>query len=488
LHLFPHTREAFDASPIRKTMSAQSGVTSRDATVTDAYTDSGTSPPSSQEVTFLPSLISVRDAAAFLGVSESWVRRHQHELPIVRTGRLVRFDSVLLRQKFHGKQSSGNRLKTGGKVNLQLRRYQRGYVYKTGKKQKVWYGMWRDDVRTPEGKTVRRQRNVRLGTLAELPTRTAAYEKLTQHMAIAGKPSLDMDFSELVRRWEEAVVPTIKATTANYYQKLLRAHILPHFGQQQISTIGRYEVEKFLAEQAKRYSRNTLRGMRVSLGRVLSWAVDCGWLEANPCSGVRLPRAGKRIVRTVLKPDQVVAIAQRLNQPYATLVLFLAVTGLRIGEAIGIKWSDFDGDVLNIQRRIYEGKADATKTEGSNRSLPIPAPLLKRMRLLGGQEWVFRSRENTPLNPGNALKRQIRPVTKALGIPLGGWHDFRHTLTTGLLRSGVSPKVVSEILGHADVEITLNVYDHPEIENFREPLAAVADQLLRDVTKSEGAT
>jgi site-specific recombinase XerD len=54
-----------------------------------------------------------------------------------------------------------------------------------------------------------------------------------------------------------------------------------------------------------------------------------------------------------------------------------------------------------------------------------------------------------------------------------------------LLRSGVSPKVVSEILGHSDVEVTLNVYDHPETENFREPLAAVADQLLRDVTKSE---
>ena len=95
------------------------------------------------------------------------------------------------------------------------------------------------------------------------------------------------------------------------------------------------------------------------------------------------------------------------------------------------------------------------------------------------------SLENTPINPGNALQRHIRPVTKALGIPLGGWHDFRHTLTTGLQRSGISPKVVSDILGHSDVEITLNVYDHPETENFRKPLAAVADQLLRDVTKSE---
>jgi integrase len=107
------------------------------------------------------------------------------------------------------------------------------------------------------------------------------------------------------------------------------------------------------------------------------------------------------------------------------------------------------------------------------------------MRALAGQEWVFRSRENTPVNPGNALKRYVRPVAEALGIALGGWHDFRHTLTTGLLRSGVSPKVVSKILGHSDVQITLNVYDHPEIENFREPLTAVADQLLRDVTKSD---
>ena len=280
------------------------------------------------------------------------------------------------------------------------------------------------------------------------------------------------------------VVPTLKITTANYYQKLLRAHVKPAFGQQQISAIGRYDVEVFLAEQSKKYARNSLRGMRVSLGRVLSWAVACGWLEKNPCSGVKLPQAGKRVVRTVLKPEQVIAIARRLEEPYSTLVLFMAVTGLRIGEAIGIKWSDFDGDVLHVCRTIYEGKVGTTKTEDSDRSLPIPKLLLERMRSLGGQEWVFRSRENTPINPGNALKRYLRPVAKELGITLGGWHDFRHTLSTGLLRSGVSPKVVSEILGHSDVQITLDVYDHPEIENFRAPLESVANQLLRNVTNS----
>jgi integrase len=131
-----------------------------------------------------------------------------------------------------------------------------------------------------------------------------------------------------------------------------------------------------------------------------------------------------------------------------------------------------------------EGKADTTKTKHSDRSLPIPALLLSRMKSLNSKEWVFRSREGTPVNPGNALKRYIRPAAQKLGIALGGWHDFRHTLTTGLLRSGVSPKVVSRILGHSDVEVTLNVYDHPEVEDFRARLDQVANQLLRDVTKS----
>ena len=84
------------------------------------------------------------------------------------------------------------------------------------------------------------------------------------------------------------------------------------------------------------------------------------------------PVTSERIARTVLKREQVVAIAQRLNEPYSTLVLLLAVTGLRIGEAIGRKWSDFEGDVLKVQRRIYAGEADDTKTEDSNRSLPSP--------------------------------------------------------------------------------------------------------------------
>src|SRR6185437_5804408 len=124
--------------------------------------------------------------------------------------------------------------------------------------------------------------------------------------------------------------------------------------------------------------------------------------DKNPCAGVKLPQAGKRVVRTVLTPLQVVSISDRLENPYGTLVLF---SGDR---SIAINWSDFNEDVLHVCRRVYEGKADSTKTIGSNRHLPIPESLLSRMRALGDHHWVFGSREGTPINRGNTLNIYIR--------------------------------------------------------------------------------
>ncbi|MGA7625919.1 MAG: site-specific integrase [Candidatus Acidiferrales bacterium] len=193
---------------------------------------------------------------------------------------------------------------------------------------------------------------------------------------------------------------------------------------------------------------------------------------------------GKRVVRTVLKPEQVIAIANKLEEPYSTLVLFLAVTGLRIGEAIAIKWTDFDGDVLNVSRRVYDRKVGSLKTESSGRDLPIPQVLLTRMKALEGGDWVFRSQTSTPVNPGNGLKRYVRPAVKQLGIPIGGWHDFRHTLNTTLRKNGWSAKVRSEVLGHSTIDTTERVYDHADRDDFRAALGEIASELLPVVTNS----
>ena len=109
---------------------------------------------------------------------------------------------------------------------------------------------------------------------------------------------------------------------------------------------------------------------------------------------------------------------------------------MRIGDALAIQWTDFKGNVLHVTRRIYDGDVDAVKSKRSERKLPIGPILMARMEKLGKGEWVFRSRTGTPLNPGNALKRHIRPAAEKLGISL--WrvarfssHAFDQTASLG---------------------------------------------------------
>jgi integrase len=427
-------------------------------------------------------LFTARETASFLDVSESWVRRHQKELPSVRVGRMVRFDSSLLRHEFQGRKEAGNRLKPERMVPMGFKRYQRGSVFKKGGRgNQMWYGMWREDVPNPEGGFSRRQRKVKLGAVAELPTKAMAMEQLS--ILTHQKPTTRMTFEALFERWKVVVAPTIKTSSSDTYIYNLKTYVVPAFGNRQLSEIKRYDVEAFLADKAKKYCRNTLRGMRASLSRVLSWAVACDWIEKNPCSRVRLPFSGSKVKRTILTSQQVAAIASRLDEPYSTLVIFLAATGLRVGEAVGIKWSDFEGDTVHIRRRIYERKEGTTKTKSSERSIPIPRALLERMKPLGPGKWVFRSRSGTPVDPKNAAKRYVSPAAKELGIALGGWHDFRHTLSTQLLRR-YPTKVVSELLGHSNVQTTLSVYQHVEPEQFRAPVNEMATELLPDVTQS----
>lgn len=365
-----------------------------------------------------------------------------------------------------------------------LSRYQRGSVRQIGK-AKVWYGTYREDVKTADGTILRSQRKVRLGTSAELPTKNSARGKLADLLANL-QPTTEITFRELVDRWKAAEGPTMKDSTFDTYKKVLRARVLPTFETQTITNIDREAVQTFLAGKAAKFSKSTLKSMRTVLSLTLGWATNCGWIQANPCHGIRLPRAtgGRKVIRIVLTREQILALSAKLDEPYATLVLFLAASGMRIGEAIAVKPSSFSGNLLLISRRIYDRKEDDVKSGKGVRWLPLDPTLVSRMLQLGSGEWIFRSRNNTPIDPGNVLKRYVRPAAKELGIAIGGWHDFRHTLNTTLRRDGVDPGVRSRILGQSGTSLATDVYDHPDTSDFEQPLAVVAARLLPSVTKN----
>src|SRR5258708_16183399 len=114
--------------------------------------------------------MTVAEVAKRLGVSQSWVRRHKAELPVVRCGRLVRFDSLLLSQHIQATMPSGKPLKP--RRTQMFNRNQRGRVHNLGKK-KVRYGMYREDVKTPTGQNERPHTQIPPLPSSPLPTPTS---------------------------------------------------------------------------------------------------------------------------------------------------------------------------------------------------------------------------------------------------------------------------------------------------------------------------
>lgn len=425
----------------------------------------------------------VKQAAEYLNVSESWVRRHISELPQSRQGRLIRFDPDELKRRVENRKS----LEPTRRL-MPNNRYQRGGVYLRGKHNDTWYGTYRID--TPEG---RQPLNVRLGTKRELVTKAAARQKLQDMIADITKTDAvpltakSMRYSTLVEKWKHSEGPAMSENTLKHYTDALHAYILPTWKDYSIDSIQREDITNFLNSQASKYSRSSLKSMRLVLTMTLAWAErngyivrPTGWLD-----GIRLPRktGGRKIVRTELEPAQTSGFIQILEEPYSTLVMLFGLSGRRQEEAFAIKLSDLgDDNLLRIRRVIVNGRVEELE-EDEQQVVPLDQPehaeLVRRLRALGdGHEWVFHSRKGTPLNPGNARRRHLHPAAKALGIRVGGWHDFRHTLIRKMRRGGVHPVVVSAVVGHKRVELAPEVYDRATLDEKRKALGLVGRELL----------
>jgi integrase len=406
------------------------------------------------------STITVPEAAALLRVSTSWVYRHLASLPVSRRGRLVRFDEDQLRATLlDGKSLQPKR-------GVMPSRSQLGSLKLRGS---TWYGIYR--VETGTGK--RSQKWVRLGTRRDFPNKADAKAKLISTMT--QKPIVEptqMSFTALVEKWKAAEGPSLTVPTLRNYSNTLKSWVTPTFGNRGITSITRDDIQLFLNSQAAAYSRSSIKSMRLVLQIVLGYGHLSGWITTYPCTRLKTPKVTntKRCVTRVhIDIDTTTAMAAKLREPYCTLVLLLRKSGLRIEEGSAIKLTDLNGHVLRIQRVMYNGKAYDLEPK-EQRDIPVmDASLLERMKALGrGHEWMFRSAAGTPINPGNALKRYVRPAAEACGIEIGGYHDFRHSWITSLRQQGVHPKVISTLAGHSKVQIAMDTYDHPDLQDLEQ--------------------
>jgi integrase len=432
------------------------------------------------------SLLTVSETAEFLHVSTSWVRRHLGELPVVPAlGRLIRIDA----EKIQSRMNSGKSLEPI-KEPIMINRFQRGGVFLDGRNKDVWKGTFRLDELNAKGK--RKPVKVTLGTKKELPTKAAAHKKLTQIMDERMKPGAAvvstkvMKFGALVEEWKGTEGMALERSTLANYTNTLRACVLPTFADQDVRTINRKAIQDFLTKQAKSYSKSYIKSMPVVLTMTLKSAGQNGYLQQPDgwLDSIRLPREtfhGREVIRVELTPEQNRAFVERMKQPYSTLALLLQSVPMRGEAAIGLQPSDLDEqNVIHVRRIIYGGQAEMLeKEEQYPLDAVVHADLIRRMRTLGqGQEWIFHSRKGTLLSLGNARRRHLHPAAEAIGVAVGGWHDFRHTTQRMMRRSGVNPVVISGVMGHKNMELAPEVYDKASPADIREALSLVGKQLL----------
>lgn len=338
------------------------------------------------------------------------------------------------------------------------RRYQRGSL---GFRDGVWIGRWREDVQFADGSVRRRQRQQQLGTRAELPTQRLARRALDALLAEVNAPGYTpraaIPFWSVVERWERAWLSQCRLSTRTALAPQLAKHVRPTLGALLLSEITPERVEQWVAALplGPKSKRNVVSAVRQA------WAAAQRWGLTNaPFPTVRLPRAPRQPGRSFTDAE-VRRIVAAADEPWATLYAFLAETGLRAGEALGLRRSDIDFGqrVVSVTETVIKGRRGPTKN-GRGRQLYLTAALAARLDQTAGDGLLWPNRDGAPHRPDKIDRNRLQPLLTALGIPRAGLHAFRHANATELLRRGVPLRTVQARLGHSDPATTLRLYAH----------------------------
>jgi integrase len=240
----------------------------------------------------------------------------------------------------------------------------------------------------------------------------------------------------------------------------------PYLGSIELQRIRTVDVQKVLdaVAKAKPRANSTLKHLKAFLSGVFGYAVRNGLISTSPTREARSPKGLKPQDVYAYSLQEVKAMRACLKEPAKTIVLVAALSGLRMGEIAGLKWSDIEGDQINVSRAIWHGDVIETKTEGSSAPIPL-LPILKKAlekhRRRSRGEFVFTgNRDGKPVVMDNVKRRAIIPALKEKGLAnlWHGWHAFRRGVGTNLKELGVDDLTISRILRHEGVAVTQQHY------------------------------
>ena len=344
---------------------------------------------------------------------------------------------------------------------LLRRRFQTGHIFARGKRPRVWVGRYLEPI-IDNGKIRSVLRSKVIGPCAEM-SKSAARQTLLGWLRPLNEglhtPVESASFQEFFEKWERDLLPTYRESTRHFYMSTAQRWIFPYFKDYRTADITPSDVQQFINLFAGKYSVSVLKHVRATINCLFQAAVDRRYTKDSPASSLRLPQGLPAARAKVLPPEQLSMVIGQLSEPYRTLVMIAATTGLRESELFALKHEDFDlsSGLLTVQRRVCRGKLGEVKTKKSERQLPLCPEVMEAVRSLShGGPFLFLEPDGSG---ESSLEHRTRDefvrVGKKLGIPHFTWRSFRRSVESAMHNHGVSLKAQQALLGHSNPNMTL---------------------------------
>jgi integrase len=282
----------------------------------------------------------------------------------------------------------------------------------------------------------------------------------------------------------------VRPTTFASYDMIARKHLVPALGHVPLTRLTPQMIQGYFTEKREAgLSSTTIRHHGMLLHKAVKTAVRWGLLSQNPVDRVDLPRNREGEMRVWDEEQAQMFLAEaRRSSSLFRLYVFVATTGVRMGEGLGLAWKHLSltmgtASIVQTVYWLYGSKARGEQTrllfkepksKKSRRQVPLLPEVIEELAAMRKEQdenrnvlgdryhdhgLVYCQANGTPLHPSDVRKDFYR-VLKRAGLPRIRFHDLRHTAATLWLRRGVHPKVVQELLGHSTAAFTLQVYSH----------------------------
>ncbi|HEX6782747.1 MAG TPA: site-specific integrase [Solirubrobacterales bacterium] len=282
-------------------------------------------------------------------------------------------------------------------------------------------------------------------------------------------------------------------TTRPEYERPIRSHAVGRWGGWKLAEVEAADVRELFGElRAEGCSTSQIKKLRAALSVMFATAVDDGLVRSNPVQGVRIPaerdegEPEEERAKALTRAELALLMAA-IPEDWTLFFEFLTVTGLRISEALGLRWEHLDlgeSPRVMVREQFYRGKRRKLKSGAGRRDLPLAPDMSGRLLAYrrdtyrGPKTPVFASKTGTELIRGKIAERVLTPAAIAAGFkreeavigadgreatkvrPTVTFHTFRHTCASLLFDDGRNIKQVQEWLGHADPGFTLRTYVH----------------------------